>query len=510
MMTTKDLLACLFVVGTAGCNADDAPIPCQQSGAGAVCCKGDECGELGPGLSQQELDDLIATCNFVVTEQYNAVMGNPPYQITPACQGTLGLLVDMTEKLDTYPNYAGYKNHIIKSLHYLFFHPLATSADGVLFERSIGGDKVVTGVLPSFLAPHVQAMPLDWDIEMTTQTANTGIIEYWFDNIYLVAAENSVLDKAAAYNKGQVGVYNPFLSTVGDPRAGAAVLFHELAHVQDEYASHIGCFDACESFPDMGYDLETEGQCDCQPWSGPYMNGGALLWAMTMGGLAAHPPGVDDRILDIEDEYVTGPFWPATHTSIPGSLEQACRTLISKSGFQRRTLAEEDKDPWGFCANVVVDTLAEWELYTPAPDETPVAPPNSLDLSCGHTDALLGFSGISIVGNTVMVPQSLVDEAFADIGLTMAGSWTEPVMVADPSGAIIEAAEIQNLRPSSILGHLGLQLGDRITYVDGMSVAEPALLLRSYPDPSQVQQVVVDLLRDGAALTLTIQVQLPT
>ena len=103
-----------------------------------------------------------------------------------------------------------------------------------------------------------------------------------------------------------------------------------------------------------------------------------------------------------------------------------------------------------------------------------------------------------------------MDEAFADIGLAMAGSWTEPVMVADAAGGTLKTAEIRNLRPSSILAHIGLQAGDRIAYVDGTSVADPALLLRAYADPSQVQQIVVDLLRNGSPMTLTIQVQLPT
>lgn len=506
-MSHRSTLVTLALTTALGCNAADPPTPCDESsGAGSSCCKGDECAQQGPGLSSQQLDDLVALCNFVVTHQYNELMGNPPYQITPACRGQLELLVDMEEKLDTHPSYAAYKDTFIESLHALFFHPMAASADGVLFERAVAGDTMVTAVVPEFLAPHVQPMPLDWDIEMTTQTANTGLIEYWFDNIYLVRAESSVLDEAAGYNSGQIGIYNPFLAHTGDPRGGASTLLHELAHVSDW--GHMYCKDACGPFPAI--DVENEDECDCMPEHGAYMNGGAVLWALTMGGLAAHPPGVDDRILDLEDEYVVGPFWPSTETSTPGSLEAACRVLVDRSVFQRRTLFDDGWTIFAFCGGVTTETVGQWELTAPAADETPVAPPAATDLVCGHTEAQPDFSGISIVANTVTIPQALVDEAFGDIGLTLAGSWTEPVTLVDPTGATLETAEVRNLRPSSILAHIGLQVGDRITHVDGTSVADPELLLRSYPDPSQVQQVVVDLVRDEVPLTLTLQVQLPT
>lgn len=497
-MDSKHLLIASALLSAPGCSWGQGDVdPCDESsGAGGVCCTQDECSSYGDGLSAAEYDELVANCNFVTIREQNLIDGNPPYETTQACRDTLIPLLKLG------PNLAGNVNMrkmVLDSLHYLFFHPLAAPADGILFEDEHFGTGV-TAILPELLDEQIGNLPPNLDIPMTQSTANTAIIHYWFDNISDLGFENLFLEvdaATAAYRDGGIVVYNQFASYHGEPRGGAAVLYHELAHVRTPW--HIDCTMAYENFPELPY--YTEEHCDGDPARGAYPNGGALTWALAMGGLAAHPAGVPERVLDINNRYIAGTAYT------PGAAYHACQSMIGRTIHQFRTLAQYDVYTKNFCLEVDRNARDTWEEALPAgaygvlegtaPSET---------MSCESISAQGSFSLISIVGNTVTIPQSAVNESLADLDATLAGSWTEPVTVYDATGASVESAEIQNLRPTSILAHIGLQAGDRITHVDGISVGDIDALLRNFPDPEQVAQVEITLLRDTVVTTLLLQV----
>ena len=84
--------------------------------------------------------------------------------------------------------------------------------------------------------------------------------------------------------------------------------------------------------------------------------------------------------------------------------------------------------------------------------------------------------------------------------LGLRGTRVVPVL----SKGTIEAFHLASVPPHSILRQLGLRPGDRLEAVDGIPVANVARLLRLVPRLRQREKLTLSLRRDGAPITISI------
>ncbi len=489
-------------LATSACGLfDGGEEPCEGAVPSEWCCVGSECDPQGDGVGYSQHQALRAVCEFRIIKPQNLEQGHAPYDLTPECRTMLKQYIPMSSGFANEPET---EEAFLRSIHYLFFHPIFIPDDDILFTDEILGTDIELQV-PALLGIHAAPIPDSWNYDLMYMPGmNTEIVNYFFEHISLVHAEDQGMNSqaVAAFNSqtAKLGIYDKFQPALDDPRWGAAVIYHELVHVPTP--GHLSCSDACgewDTFDGVGV-LNADWECDCNTELGSYANQSAMLWSMIVGGLVAHT-GDGNRILTLDDPYLTGTGNPEEE----GGLFQACKDGIVRIIPNWRSLHALGKSPNWFCRNLRDATLLEWSTVVASSSEpSGVGPTGPMPLTvCDHTASQPDWGMISIEGDSVVIPRTMVDTTLENLSAAMSGSWAQ-MLETDPYSTVTTPPGLQvtTLWDASIFAHVGFQPGDYITEVDGIEIDDLDAIMERYADLAEVSEVRVTLRRYGQEMTI--------
>jgi general secretion pathway protein C len=114
-----------------------------------------------------------------------------------------------------------------------------------------------------------------------------------------------------------------------------------------------------------------------------------------------------------------------------------------------------------------------------------------------------GGSQVKALGdNRFVIARAEVEKARANIGELLKQARLEPNIVNGQTSGFV----VRMIQPRSLLGQLGLQVGDVVTQVNGVELNSPEKALQIFQQLREARRLSVDLLRGGQPLSLQYEV----
>jgi general secretion pathway protein C len=135
---------------------------------------------------------------------------------------------------------------------------------------------------------------------------------------------------------------------------------------------------------------------------------------------------------------------------------------------------------------------------TGAADPAASAPAASSSAAAGSTD----FQVRSVGENRFVIARAEVEKARSNVGELLKQARLEPSMANGQTVGFV----VKMIRPNSLLGQLGLRLGDVVTRVNGVELNSPEKALQIFQQLREARRLTIDLNRGEDPVTLEYEV----
>jgi len=188
---------------------------------------------------------------------------------------------------------------------------------------------------------------------------------------------------------------------------------------------------------------------------------------------------------------------PRANIILLGTIAGGNRPLaLTRIGTESKILHLGDTLADG--AKVIVIARQFLQIRYPDGSEETILPPEIPGEAGLTTPAAANAPIRNTSGSRYAISRAEVDKARSNLGELMKQARMEPHVVNGKT----DGFEVKMLRPNTIFTSLGLQLGDIVKQVNGLSLDSPEKALQIFQQLREAQHIVVAVIRDNAPLSL--------